>query len=101
MTLIEQLRGCATAWVPGQTGHDVMVAAANRIAELEAALRLAQLALRDSHEAAVRQGVSVWWEVFEKQMRDAHDEVTKVLVPLPDRRGEGGRMASCSGCQFQ
>lgn len=39
MTLEQQLRGCATKWTPGQTGHDVMVAAADRIAYLELTLR--------------------------------------------------------------
>lgn len=33
-----------------------------RVAELEAALRSSQEAIRDAHEVAVRKGVNTWWD---------------------------------------
>jgi hypothetical protein len=46
---------------------------------LERVLMVAQVSLRDAHEAAVLNGVNVHWDVLEPALREAHDLVTTTL----------------------
>ena len=59
--------------------YEKLGAAVRRIAELEAALRVAQPALRDALEAAVRKGTTSQWEQLATQAARAHSVVTAAL----------------------
>lgn len=54
--------------------------ARERIADLERALDVARVGLVEAHEAAVRKGVAVHWDILEPRLRTAHDAACAALA---------------------
>lgn len=53
--------------------------AAQHIAELRRALVLARCGLAEAHEAAIRKGQDVNWDILKQRLRNAHDAVHTAL----------------------